>query len=319
MCTRVMWADGQTGVLVGRNMDWRERMDTNLWVLPRGADRVGLPEDANPLVWTAAYGSVVATAWDMATTDGVNERGLATHLLWLAESDFGARDPARPVVSTSLWSQFFLDRFATVQEAVAFLDDHPIQVAAQAEPHSGRMATVHLVLDDATGDSAIIEYLDGQPRLHHDRAFQVTTNSPPFEQQLAHLRHYEGFGGARPLPGTTEASDRFVRASYYAARRPRAQTPAEAYAAMLAIMRNAAQPFGVPDPARPNISATIWRTLADLTARVYAFESSFRPDIVWVRLDRIDFDRSQRLDLAAADLVGDVTDRFATAEPFRFR
>ncbi|MFH9297758.1 hypothetical protein [Streptomyces sp. NPDC017520] len=87
---------------------------------------------------------------------------------------------------------------------------------------------MHLPLDDATVDSAVIEFLD---------------------------------------------------------RLPPADTPARAYAALLSVMRNAAQSFGTPDPARPNISMIIWRALADLTHRVYAFESSFSPDIVWTRLD----------------------------------
>ncbi|MEU6620255.1 hypothetical protein ABZ926_05645 [Streptomyces litmocidini] len=84
------------------------------------------------------------------------------------------------------------------------------------------------------------------------------------------------------------------------------------------VMRNAAQPFGMPDPARPNISATIWRTLTDLTNRVYAFESSYSPDVVWTRLDALDFERAARLDLSVEGLVGDVSDRYESAEPFDF-
>lgn len=317
MCTRVTWTPAGYGVLVGRNMDWARDLGTNLWVMPRGATRVGADGDPNPLTWTATYGSVVATAYDAATTDGVNERGLGVHLLWLAESDFGVRDTRLPAVAVSLWPQLFLDRFATVAECVAATEE--FQVLPQVEPRSGWSSTVHLALDDASGDSAVIEYLDGVPRVHHDAAYRVMTNSPPFDQQLTRLRAYEGFGGTRPLPGTTEAADRFVRASYYLNRLPAPANRAHAYAALLSVMRNAAQPFGTPDPMRPNISMTIWRTLADLTHGVYAFESTFSPDIVWTRLDRLDLDRSQRLDLSAGGLVGDVSDRYAPAGPFAFQ
>jgi choloylglycine hydrolase len=51
---------------------------------------------------------------------------------------------------------------------------------------------------------------------------------------------------------------------------------------------------------------------------VYAFESSYSPDIIWVHLNRVDFDRCQRLDLSADDLAGDVTDALAPATPFTF-
>lgn len=39
MCSRIMWkADGQP-VLVGRNMDWAEKMGTSLYVMPKGIER----------------------------------------------------------------------------------------------------------------------------------------------------------------------------------------------------------------------------------------------------------------------------------------
>ncbi|MFH8841162.1 linear amide C-N hydrolase [Streptomyces sp. NPDC017868] len=319
MCTRVMWRAAGQPVVVGRNMDWKQGLGTNLWVLPRGAERVGVRgDDPAPLRWTAAYGSVVATAYDSATTDGVNERGLGAHLLWLAEADFGERDARLPAVSVSMWTQYVLDRFATVAEAVASMEAEPFQVRPQGDAHAGTFSTVHLAVEDAGGDSAVVEFLDGKPRIHHDRSYTVMTNSPPFDEQLAHLRKYRGFGGELPLPGTTEAADRFVRAAYYLDRLPPAETPARAYAALLSVMRNAAQPFGTPDPARPNISATIWRTLADLTNGVYAFESSYSPDIVWTGLDALDFGRAARLDLSVEGLLGDVSDRYEPAEPFEF-
>ena len=42
------------------------------------------------LTWTSKYGSVVAGAFDMISVDGLNEAGLAGHVLWLAESDYDA-------------------------------------------------------------------------------------------------------------------------------------------------------------------------------------------------------------------------------------
>lgn len=314
MCTRVLWTESGHGVLVGRNMDWHEDMPTSLWVLPRGLARTGLADDPNPLTWTARYGSLVAAAWDMASADGVNEAGLAGHVLWLAESDFGPRDTTRPGLTASLWLQYLLDRYDSVAAVVDGIAREPFQVRQMSA--RGEVSTIHLALDDASGDSAVLEYVDGELRVHHDRAFTVMTNSPPFDEQREHLRHYDGFGGTEPVPGTTSAADRFVRASYYSRRLPTTDTTGRAYAALLSVMRNAAQPFGITDPGHPEISSTLWRTLIDLTAGRYAFESSYRPDIVWVRPGDLDYARCQRLDLSADGLIGDVTDRFVPAEPF---
>jgi len=93
-CSRALWkAEGQP-VLVGRNMDWTEKMGTKLYVFPKGIGHEGLV-DENPLKWTSKYGSVVTTVWDCATVDGINDAGLNANLLYLAETKYGERDPAR--------------------------------------------------------------------------------------------------------------------------------------------------------------------------------------------------------------------------------
>ncbi|MFE6871537.1 linear amide C-N hydrolase [Kitasatospora sp. NPDC057692] len=317
MCTRILWRpDGR--VLTGRNMDWKQSFHTNLWALPRGVRRTGAGVgDPHPLHWTSRHGSVVATAYDTATTDGVNEKGLAGHVLWLAESDFGERDTTLPGLSASLWLQYHLDSFATVAEALAA---PPHQVLGQGDPYSHTFSTIHLALEDATGDSAVIEYLDGKARVHHGPEYTVVTNSPTYDRQLAHLRQFQGLGGDRPLPGTTAPEDRFARAAYYTRRLPEPVDDAQAYAFLLSVMRNTAQPAGTPDPERPNISMTLWRTLTDLRAGVYAFESSFTPNIVWTTLADLDFTTTSKLDLTrpARDLVGDVTELFEGTVPFTF-
>ena len=318
MCTRTLWLESGQGPIAGRNMDWAQSLGTNLWVLPAGAERTGIDKDPNPLKWKSKYASLVATAYDLATVDGLNEKGLAAHVLWLTESDYGERDPAQLGLSISLWAQFYLDQFDSVEACVTYTKKHPVQVRLQRDPMSGRWSTVHLALSDASGDSAVIEYIDGVAKVHHSRSYTVMTNSPPFDQQLQHLAKYQGLGGNLPLPGTTEAADRFVRASYYLSKLPPADSPRQAYAALLSVMRNAAQPFGVADPARPHISMTIWRTLIDLKRGVYAFESSFSPDIIWVQLHKLDLSKSQKLDLSQEDLVGDVSGRFVATPAFAF-
>ncbi|MEV6202398.1 hypothetical protein AB0M64_20800 [Streptomyces sp. NPDC051771] len=124
----------------------------------------------------------------------------------------------------------------------------------------------------------------------------------------------------------SEAADRFVRAAARPVRPGRVlpgptasgRQPGAAYAVLLSVTRNAARPLGTPDPARPNFAATIRRTLADPTNGVYAFESSYSPDIVRTRLARVDVGRAARLDVTREGIAGDVTDRYEAAEPFSF-
>lgn len=321
-CSRVLWGSNDQAVVTGRNMDWYEDMKTDLWAFPRGIARAGLAGD-NSVQWTSKYGSVAASVYGAGTADGINEKGLVANLLWLAEADYGPRDPKLPGLSISLMVQYALDNFATVAEAVEAVQRGGLQLISARLPGETRPATVHLSLSDASGDSAIIEIVDGgRASVHHGRAYTVMTNSPRFEQQLANMRKFEGLGGNAPLPGTSDAADRFVRAAYYVDNLTKPRDLREAYASLLSVMRNVAQPFVKATPEKPEASHTIWRTLADSTHHVYIFESSLRPNIIWVDLDALDFSNTapvRKLDLVnGGDVSGDVTKAFAPATPLIF-
>ncbi|MGV0782287.1 linear amide C-N hydrolase [Mycolicibacterium peregrinum] len=302
MCTRVMWPEAGDAVLVGRNMDFHKDLMTNLWKQPRGVKR----DDgvSGKLTWTSKYGSVVATAFDITSVDGMNEAGLAGHILWLAESTYGEPDDSRTQLGQGIWLQYFLDNFATVAEATAWIAETDVQVVQMDDPTGGVRPGLHLALDDATGDSAIIEYVDGKARVYHSKDYKVMTNSPTFDQQLELVKSFTGLGGDQPIPGSTLASDRFARASYYAGRLPKPAGQVEAIAGMFSVIRNAAQPFRIPDPGKPDASQTIWQVVLDLTNKRYVYESTTRPNIVWVDLADLDF--SEGNPQLKLDLIGEL-------------
>jgi len=165
-CTRVVYLGEDGTVITGRSMDWAEDMSTNLWVFPRGMKRDGAGGPTSPK-WTAKFGSLIASGYDVGTADGINEQGLVANVLYLAESDYGKSD-GKPPLSISLWAQYVLDNFATVAEAVAALRKEPFQVIAPIRPN-GLPAQLHLSLSDATGDSAIFEHLGGKLVIHHGK------------------------------------------------------------------------------------------------------------------------------------------------------
>ena len=97
-CTRVVYQGKDNTVLTARSMDWKEDTRSNLWIFPRGMKRNG-EIGKNPLEWTSKYGSVVASAYDICSTDGMNEKGLVANLLWLAESEYPQWDGKKPGLS----------------------------------------------------------------------------------------------------------------------------------------------------------------------------------------------------------------------------
>lgn len=324
-CTRVVYLGANDTIITARSMDWSEPMLTNLYALPRGMERSG-EAGPNSLEWVAKYGSVVATGYDVSTTDGVNEAGLVANLLWLVESEYPEfTEDSKPGLTIAAWAQYVLDNFATVSEAVEVLRDPPFTLVTANVPGQDRLTTLHLSISDATGDSAIIEYIGGEPLVHHGREFQVMTNSPRFDDQLALNSYWKEIGGAVMLPGTSRAADRFARASFYVNAVPQDTTPDRALASVFGVIRNASVPLGIGTSDRPEISSTRWRTVVDHKRGLYFFESALTPNTFWVNVNEIDFspDSGQvmRLDLGpeqAHIYSGNATAAFEPAEPFVF-
>jgi penicillin V acylase-like amidase (Ntn superfamily) len=211
-CTRSLYVGDDGTVITGRNMDWKEDMGSNLYIFPAGMKRDGA-SGPKSITWTSKYGSVVVSGYEVGTTDGMNEKGLVANLLYLAESEYSAPEPSRPFLSISAWTQFVLDNYATVAEAVDALRAEPFNILAPTLPN-GAPAALHLSMSDATGDSAILEYVGGRLVIHHSKEYTVMTNSPVYDQQLALNAYWKDIGGLTFMPGTNRAADRFVRTSF---------------------------------------------------------------------------------------------------------
>jgi len=280
-------------------MDWKTEMHSNLWVFPKGMERNG-ETGANSLQWTSKYGSVVTSAFEIASTDGMNEKGLVANLLWLPETEYPVRDQSKPGLAITAWVQYMLDNFATVDEAVAFIDENTFQVVSDLMPDGSRLATLHLSISDATGDCAIFEYTGGKLTVYHSKEYKVMTNSPTYNKQLALNEYWKSIGGLSFLPGTNRPSDRFARASFY----------------------NTSVPYGISTPEFPEISTTQWRTVSDSKNLLYFFESSLTPNTFWVNLRETDLSEGApvlKLSIANGETYhGNATKEFKPAQPFRF-
>lgn len=323
-CTRVLWNENELAVFVGRTMDWPESTQPVLTIFPRGIERNGgLTGDVvtvaeNPAQWTSRYASMVTTVYGVGSVDGFNERGLAGHLLYLVAADFGERDPRKPGVQAGLWLQFLLDNAASVSEAIELLDTVQI-VMTEAYGHK---SSVHLAIEDASGDSAIIEYIDGEPKVHHGREYRIMTNDPTYDEQLALLADLDFSEPSSEmfLPGNVNARDRFQRAAYYMSMLPEPTNEREAIASILAIARNVSVPFGAPYKGF-GIYNTEYRTAINLTDKRYFFELTTSPNVIWAGLEGFNLEQGAPvmiLDPDSIELSGDVTDKFVRSETASF-
>ena len=319
-CSRVLYRGPDGAVVVGRTMDWAQSLEVNLWAFPAGLDRDG-NAGARSLKWTSKYGSVVATCYDKLVADGMNEKGLVVNVLYLSSSIYPKFDGTRPTLSIGAWAQYVLDTFATVDEAVTVLKDEPFQLGALIMP-GGHAGTAHVSISDATGDSAILEYLDGKLVIHHGKQYSVMTNDPPYDQQLALNGYWQEVGGSIMLPGTERPADRFVRASYYLSEALQTPDERKQIATVFSIVRNVSVPSCAEHAGQPNVAATLWRIVADQKRCTYYFELTDTPNVFWVDLSKLDLSVGQPMRMlpveGASVMAGDVSSRFEKQTDFEF-
>ena len=317
MCTRVVYSGTNGMVATGRSMDWKTEMHSNLWAFPRGMMRSGEAGE-NSLKWTSRYGSVVTSAFEIASTDGMNEKGLVANLLWLPETKYPLRDKNKPGLAITAWVQYMLDNFATVEEAVSYTDEDTFQVVSDMMPDGSRLATLHLSISDAVGDCAIFEYVGGRLTVYHNKDYKVMTN----DKQLALNEYWKTIGGLSFLPGTNRAADRFARASFYINALPKTDDERIAVASVFSVVRNVSVPYGISTPESPEISTTQWRTVSESKSLRYFFESSLTPNTFWVDLRDLDFSEGApvlKLSIANGEMYhGNTAKEFKIALPFKF-
>ncbi|MBS7253892.1 linear amide C-N hydrolase [Flavobacterium branchiicola] len=322
-CTRVVYEGLNGTILTARSMDWKGEIPANLWVFPRGIDRFG-EAGSNSVKWKSKYGSVVTSSWDIASSDGMNEKGLVGNLLWLAESTYPQfeKNGKTKGLAISLWLQYVLDNFATVSEVVKALEKQEFTVTSSHIPGTSIFATVHLSVSDSSGDNAIFEYINGKLVIHHDRKYVAMTNSPIFEEQLAINTYWKGIPGTIMLPGTNRAADRFTRASYYIDAIPKTDNMRTALASVFGVIRNCSVPLGISSETEPNISSTRWRTVADQKNLIYYFDNVLNPNVVWVEFSKLDFSEKakvRKLSLANNEnYSGESSMNFKETKPFQF-
>ena len=313
-CSRILWNTDQANV-VGRTMDLYMSDKARVAVFPRGLSHSGPSDIPNMLSWKSRYASVGVTAFDTVISDGMNEKGLSANLLYLHDTIYEKRD-SRLGVKNAAWAQYILDNFASVDEALEAMNKIQL-VSAKVE---GREWPLHMSIADIKGESAIIEFVNGKMTINRGKETLVMTNEPAFSVQRKNLLNYRLFGGNQSMPGDIDPKSRFVRASSYLKTLPKPATANEAIAGAYSVIRNVAAPFGAHDTSGGDSKdtwPTLWGSLADLTHKVYFFQSTRSPNLFWIDLTKINLvEGALVMDVDAYDvhLSGDISDKLKPSQ-----
>ena len=313
-CSRVFSQTTSNGqaMVVGRTMDLYFDDGAALALRPRGIRGGGMVAGGgNALSWKARYGSVGVLSAGKVISDGMNERGLNANLLYLSGTRYETVTPGKPALSNVRLVDYMLDNFATVAEGLAALK----KVQVVSDRVLNRDWPVHLSLADRSGDSAVVEFIDGRMVVHRGTSTLVMTNEPSLDWQLNNLKRYKPFGGSLPMPGDVDPASRFVRGSTYLKTLPRASSSDEAEADVYAIMKNIAVVRGSHDysgSGSDDAWTTLWTTVANLNTGIYYVQVARNPYAVWVDIDKLRLQSGgpmRVLSLKPASLSGDVSQR----------
>lgn len=171
-CTSFATLNPGSDVLFGRNFDWTHRSSLLLFTDPPdgyasvsmvdlhylGLDGMQqIPWSERPVLLAAPY----------ATIDGMNECGVAMAQNAVPERNT-PNDPNKPTLLNSQIIRLVLDYAKDLDEALALIQQYNVQFVG---------TRVHFHIADASGASAIVEYVDGGVSIvRDDNTWQVSTN-----------------------------------------------------------------------------------------------------------------------------------------------
>ncbi len=318
-CSRILYKGTDSLMIVGRSLDWRTPIPTNIYVYPAGIAKKGhdLP---GAVTWTSKYGAVYAVGYDGGVTEGMNEKGLVVNGLFCKGSIYSNdTNDKRPPMSLAMFPAWLLDMNATTDEAVAVLRKHDFTISG-ATFDGGTVSALHFGITDASGKSAVVEFVDGNLNIYEGVDIIAMTNDPTFPAMNAINDYWEKKGGTHTLPGTVSSPDRFVRGVFFDNNVEKVGDADLGLSIIRSILFNVSVPYKYTVDGEANVSSTQWRSFANLRDLRYYFDVVTNPGIFYVDLNEINLAPGApilKIDTSkSSDYVGNCTGKLFPVQGF---
>lgn len=241
-CSRILYTGDSTLYIVGRSLDWRTPIPTNIYVYPRGMEKVST-DRPNAIDWTSKYGSVYAVSYDGGVTEGMNEKGLVVNGLFCKGSQYtNSTNADWAPMSMAMFVAWILDLNATTQEAVEMLKSEKFALGG-ADFDYGTVSLLHFGITDKSGESAIVEFEGGEMKIYEGHNILTLTNDPQWPDMQAINNYWEKVGGTHMLPGTVSSPDRYVRGHFFTTHVQKTDDEALGMTILRSIMGNVSVPY----------------------------------------------------------------------------
>jgi uncharacterized protein (DUF885 family) len=170
-CTGFAALNPEEEIVVGRNFDWLEHPALRLFTDPPGGYASVSMVDLHYLGVEGQVDEAERQALLHAPYlpfDGMNEGGLTVTMMAVSEAE-SSFDPQRATLSELNLIRLLLDQAASVDEALELMGAYNIDF--------GGGPPLHYFLADSAGNSAVVEYIDGEMKAIRNQAdWQVATN-----------------------------------------------------------------------------------------------------------------------------------------------
>ena len=329
MCTDflLLAADKDNSVVVGRSMEFGEDLGSQILVGGRGTKKHGGAPDLplGGLSWTAKYGyvglNVAGLHMPHLICDGMNEKGLSIGALWLpglTEYSPAVSNNAQALDVTH-FTNWVLGNFATVAEVKTGLTG----VQIWGGPLTRAKIPLHFSIHDASGQSAVLEFLTGDTQGQwQPNPVGVLTNAPPFAWQLTNISNYVGLSsvdaqpitiggnsynppghgsGMRGVPGDSTPPSRFIRTLFQKQFATQPANNEDASNLALHLLNTVDIPLGTSaaqqeqNPSKGNDDYTQWVVVKALTARTFSYRTACNPTLMQINFAELDFDDAREV------------------------
>ncbi len=286
-CSRILYVGDSSLRIVGRSLDWKTPIPTNLYVYPRGMEKKShsMP---GAIKWTSKYGAIYAVSYDGGITEGMNEKGLVVNGLFCKGTVYENDSTKKlPPMSMAMFVGWLLDLNETTAQVVEKLRAHDFNISGSTFD-GGTVSALHWGVTDKEGNCAVIEFENGHIKIYEGKDMKAMTNDPNFPQMTAINDYWEKVGGTNMLPGTVKSPDRFVRGYYFDGHVAKTADADLGLSIIHSILVNVSVPYLYTIESEPNVSSTQWRSFANIRDLRYYFDVITNLGIYYIDIQKCD-------------------------------
>lgn len=333
-CTGIVRSAKNGDVVYARTMEFEaELLSFDLAYVPRKMSYTATtPSGQGSLRWKTRYSHVGFTPFGVPLlADGMNEKGLCCGAFYLPKfAKYQEPSSSGYNISQMDFVSWVLGSFATVAEALDALED--ITVVGVEVPQWGFIAPLHFFLTDTSGETVIVEYVNGKKHVYEEN-LRTVTNSPGYDWHMLNAHNYIGlralnlppsyfnhiellpFGqgsGGVGLPGDFSPPSRFIRALFLNMNTFHGEDGYEEVLYAFKILNQFCIPKGsVQEETKGKafFSETQWTSAADTKEKLYYFHTVYNRCVSVVDIKKLDPNEKsvKMIKIDAPEYVEDVT------------